>query len=88
MPYRDAPHWLDARHAADYLDIERVVFLRLVEGGKLPTPSHQLGNRLPRWKAADLDRAMAPKGDASAAKEILDAMARIIMQEGGEPTAE
>lgn len=84
MLYRDVPRWLDARNAADYLDLERVVFLRLVKGGKLPAPSCQLGSRLPRWNSADLDRAMAPKRETAGAKEILDAMAQIIAQEGGE----
>jgi predicted DNA-binding transcriptional regulator AlpA len=79
------PRWLDARDAADYLDLERVVFLRLVKGGKLPVPSCHLGNRLPRWYSADLDHAMAPKASASSAKEILAAMAEIIEQESGEP---
>jgi len=79
------PRWFDARDAADYLGLERVVFLRLVKGGKLPAPSCQLGNRLPRWYSADLDKAMAPKPSASGAKEILAAMAEIIEQESGEP---
>ena len=78
------PRWLDARHAADYLDLERVVFLRLVKGGKLPAPSFHLGSRLPRWNSADLDKAMAPPRENVGAKEILDAMAQIIVQEGGD----
>ncbi len=84
MLYRDAPRWLDARHAADYLDLERAVFLRLVKSGQLPAPSCQLGPRFPRWNSADLDRAMTPKAETPGAKDILDAMAQIIAQEGGE----
>lgn len=84
MYYSNAPRWLDARHAADYLDLERIVFLRMVKSGKLPAPSCELGPRFPRWNSTDLDRAMSPKAETPGAKEILDAMAQIIAQEGGE----
>jgi predicted DNA-binding transcriptional regulator AlpA len=82
------PRWLDARDAAAYLDLERAVFLRLVKGGKLPTPSCHLGNRLPRWHSADLDKAMTPKASSSSARELLAAMAEIIEQESGEPSGQ
>ncbi len=84
MHYGDIPRWLDARHAADYLDLERIAFLRLVKSGKLPEPSRHLGNHLPRWRSTDLDRAMFPKVVPSGAKEILDAVAEIIEEEGGD----
>ncbi len=50
--------WLSKKEAYQYLGISKTAFETKVRNQTLPQPNRVLGERLPRWHIAELDRIM------------------------------
>jgi hypothetical protein len=66
MTERLWPRWLDADDASDYLSLRIDAFSRLIRAGRIPAPSHHLGERTARWDREKLDLAMVGETASSA----------------------
>lgn len=53
-----SPRWLAAEDAAAYLSLRIDAFFRLTRAGRIPAPSHFLGDRTGRWDREKLDMVM------------------------------
>lgn len=77
-----AHRWMNAEHAARYLDIHLDAFRRKVAGGVLPKPSYSLGSRTPRWWSGALDVVMDPGTASMDPRVAVNALAEKIEAEG------
>jgi hypothetical protein len=54
----DGKRWLTPEDAALYLGVRVDRLTRYVREGKIPSPSYQLGLRVPRWDRLALDQTL------------------------------
>jgi len=79
---RPAPRWLNAEATAAYISVRVDALARLVKQGRIPAPSHELGDRSPRWDRLALD-VMFEGGTASTdPRTAVTALAQQIEAEG------
>ena len=68
------PEWLDTSGAATYLSMRTDTFRRKVRAGVIPSPSHSIGERSPRWRRSDLDAMMTPSSASSGIDARVEAL--------------
>jgi diphthamide synthase (EF-2-diphthine--ammonia ligase) len=78
----DAPRWLDADAASDYLSLRVDAFLRAVTAGRIPQPSRHLGERTKRWDREALDAVMMGGTASTDTRTAVHALAEEIKTEG------
>ncbi len=72
----EAARWLDREALAAYISVRVDEVRKLLRAGRLPTPSHHLGPKSPRWDRAAVDacfegRATPPTESAEEAVQVL-----------------
>jgi hypothetical protein len=76
------PRWLDPDATAAYLCVRVEALGRLVRQGKIPAPTHILGERSPRWDRLALDAAFEGGAASTDPDEMVRASVQKILQTG------